>query len=77
MASLLLERLHGAGMTDVVAVEPVTGGLAAPAGIAHRADGTSVFVKAFAEPPSDDAFAAEAEGLAALREARRGRDAPR
>ncbi|MFC8722701.1 fructosamine kinase family protein [Kitasatospora sp. NPDC057198] len=65
----LLERLRAAGLTDVVAVEPATGGLAAVAGIARRADGTSVFVKAFDGPPSEDAFAAEAEGLTALREA--------
>ncbi|MGW9129919.1 fructosamine kinase family protein [Streptomyces sp. NPDC055681] len=34
-----------------------------------RGDGTSVFVKAFGEPPSGDAFAAEAEGLTVLRKA--------
>ncbi|MEW2291080.1 fructosamine kinase family protein [Streptomyces sp. NPDC006743] len=67
--SFLLERLHTAGLTDVVAAEPATGGLAATAGIARRGDGTPVFVKAFEEPPSDDAFAAEAEGLTVLREA--------
>lgn len=67
--SFLLERLHGAGLTDVVAVEPATGGLAATAGLARRGDGTTVFVKAFDDPPSDDAFAAEAEGLTVLREA--------
>ncbi|WP_245194837.1 fructosamine kinase family protein [Kitasatospora phosalacinea] len=65
----LRERLHAAGLTDVVAVEPVAGGLAAVAGLARRADGTSVFVKAFGGPPPDGAFAAEAEGLTALREA--------
>lgn len=65
--SLLLGRLHAAGMTDVVAVEPATGGLAATAGLARLGDGTSVFVKAFDVAPSDDAFATEAEGLAALR----------
>ncbi len=64
---LLLDRLHAAELTDVVTVEPAAGGLAATAGFANRADGTSLFVKAFAEPPSDDAFAAEAEGLHALR----------
>ncbi|MGW5353646.1 fructosamine kinase family protein [Streptomyces sp. NPDC004031] len=68
-ASLLLRRLHAAGMRDVGAVEPVTGGLAAVAGRARRGDGTEVFVKGFAESPSDDAFAAEAEGLGALRAA--------
>lgn len=65
--SLLRERLRAAGITDVVAVEQATGGLAATAGLAHRADGSSLFVKAFAEPPSEDAFGAEAEGLIALR----------
>lgn len=64
---LLLTRLHAAGLTDVRSVEPATGGLAAEAGFARRGDGTTVFVKAFAEPPSEDAFAAEAEGLDALR----------
>ncbi|MGQ5638872.1 MULTISPECIES: fructosamine kinase family protein [unclassified Streptomyces] len=67
--SFLLERLHAVGLTDVVAVEPAPGGLAATAGLARCGDGTSVFVKAFGEPPSDDAFADEAEGLSALREA--------
>ncbi|MFF3301688.1 fructosamine kinase family protein [Streptomyces sp. NPDC002908] len=67
--SFLLGRLHAAGLTDVVEVEPATGGLAATAGLARRGDGTSVFVKAFRESPSDDAFAAEAEGLTVLREA--------
>nr|WP_243847459.1 fructosamine kinase family protein [Microbacterium ulmi] len=61
------ERLPAAGMTDVVSVEPAAGGFAATAGVARRADGSSMFVKAFADPPSDDAFAAEAEGLTALR----------
>ena len=65
--SLLLGRLHAAGLTHVVAVEHAAGGQAAVAGLARRADGTSVFVKGFVEAPSDDAFAAEAEGLDALR----------
>ncbi|WP_455650715.1 fructosamine kinase family protein [Nonomuraea wenchangensis] len=65
----LLERLHAVGLTDIVAVEPVTGGLAATAGLARRGDGTSVFVKALSEPPSGDVFAAEVEGLAGLRAA--------
>ncbi|MBO3083437.1 fructosamine kinase family protein [Cellulomonas sp. zg-ZUI188] len=69
MMAMLLERLHSAGMTDVVEVEPAPGGLAATAGLARRGDGSSVFVKAFAESPSDDAFAAEAEGLTCLRTA--------
>ncbi len=66
--TMLLERLHAAGMTDVVAVDPADGGQAATAGLARRVDGTSAFVKAFAEAPSADAFAIEAEGLTVLRE---------
>ncbi|MEU8168818.1 fructosamine kinase family protein [Micromonospora sp. NPDC049004] len=64
----LLERLLRPRMPDIVAVEPVTGGLAALAGIATRRDAPQVFVKAFAEAPADDVFVAEADGLAALRE---------
>lgn len=67
--ALLLRRLHTAGLSDVVAVEPATGGLAATAGLAHRGDGTSVFAKTFDEPSPGDAFAAEAEGLTVLRAA--------
>jgi fructosamine-3-kinase len=70
--AFLVERLSRAGIPDVVTVEPVSGGLAALAGIALREDAPSVFVKAFAEAPDGDsdgdAFVAEAEGLAALRE---------
>ncbi|WP_234359338.1 fructosamine kinase family protein [Plantactinospora sp. BC1] len=66
--TFLLERMHGAGMRDVVTVEPATGGVAALAGIATRRDAPPVFVKAFAEAPADDVFVTEAEGLAALRE---------
>ncbi|MEU8157431.1 fructosamine kinase family protein [Micromonospora sp. NPDC048986] len=64
----LLERLHRAGMREVVTVRPATGGLAALAGIATRRDAPPVFVKAFDDPPADDVFRAEADGLAALRE---------
>ncbi|MEU8219328.1 fructosamine kinase family protein [Micromonospora taraxaci] len=67
-APFLLDRLGRAGISDVVTVEPATGGLAALAGIATRREAPSVFVKAFAEAPDDDVFVAEAEGLAALRE---------
>ena len=66
--ALLLERLRRAGMRDVVGVLPATGGLAALAGTASRVGAPPVFVKAFAEPPADDIFAAEAEGLTALRD---------
>ncbi|MGQ7787261.1 fructosamine kinase family protein [Nesterenkonia sp. PF2B19] len=68
-SSMLLPRLQQAGLDDVVRVEPVAGGLAATAGLAHRRDGTTVFVKTFGGPPGDDAFAAEAEGLTVLAEA--------
>lgn len=66
--TFLLECLLRAGMRDVVMVEPVTGGVAAFAGMATRRNAPSVFVKAFADTPADDVFVAEAEGLAALRE---------
>ncbi|MFF0233614.1 fructosamine kinase family protein [Micromonospora sp. NPDC005254] len=66
--TVLLERLLRPRMRDIVAVEPVTGGIAALAGIATRRDAPPVFVKAFADAPADDVFFAEAEGLAALRE---------
>ncbi len=66
--ALLLARLRAAGFDDVVRVEPADGGLAATAGIARRADGTALFVKAFDEA-LPDAFATEAEGLDALRTA--------
>ncbi|GAB2826479.1 hypothetical protein GCM10027176_33600 [Actinoallomurus bryophytorum] len=67
-ATYLLECLLQAGMRDVVAVEPATGGVAALAGIATRRNAPPVFVKAFADAPGDDVFVTEAEGLAALRE---------
>ncbi|WP_246157910.1 hypothetical protein [Catellatospora sichuanensis] len=60
--TLLLECLHRAGMRDIVTIEPATGGVAALAGTATRRDAPSVFAKAFAEPPADDVFVAEAEG---------------
>jgi fructosamine-3-kinase len=66
--TFLLECLSRAGMHDVVTVEPASGGLAALAGIAVRRDAPPVFVKAFADPPGDDVFVTEAEGLAALRD---------
>lgn len=65
--ALLLARLHAAGLTDVVAVEAATGGQAALAGHARRADGSEVFAKGFVTAPAPDVLALEAEGLAALR----------
>lgn len=67
-ASLLPDRLHAAGLSDVTAVEPVEGGMAALAGVAARRGEPSLFVKSFVDVPADDLFAAEAEGLDALRE---------
>ncbi|HZU55897.1 MAG TPA: fructosamine kinase family protein [Actinocrinis sp.] len=67
-ASLLLDRLHAAGLSDVTAVEPVDGGMAALAGIATQRGGPALFVKSFVDVPADDLFAAEAEGLNVLRE---------
>ncbi|MEV4760062.1 fructosamine kinase family protein [Micromonospora sp. NPDC049559] len=67
-ATFLRGCLLRAGLREVVTVEPTTGGLAALAGIATRRDAPPVFVKALADPPADDVFVAEAEGLAALRE---------
>ncbi|MFJ6215566.1 fructosamine kinase family protein [Streptomyces sp. NPDC092296] len=66
--SLLLDRLRRAGLTDAVSVTLAEGGVAALAGIATRREGPPVFVKAFRETPADGLFAAEAEGLRALRE---------
>jgi fructosamine-3-kinase len=66
MTDLLFDRLRAAGV-DVAEVTPATGGLAATAGLARLADGSTLFVKAFDEPLGN-AFDTEAEGLAALRE---------
>ncbi|MEU4689806.1 fructosamine kinase family protein [Actinoplanes sp. NPDC023714] len=67
--SPLASRLLRAGIRDVVAVEPVSGGLAAIAGIVHREDAPPLFVKTLdVYEGSDGLFAAEAEGLTALRE---------
>lgn len=67
-ASLLLARLHAAGLTEVTAVEPAEGGLAALAGLAVSPGLDPLFVKSFADVPADDLFAAEAQGLHALRD---------
>jgi fructosamine-3-kinase len=67
-AALLLNRLHDAGLTDVTAVEPVDGGMAALAGLATGPGRPPVFVKSFGDVPDGDLFAAEAEGLRVLRE---------
>lgn len=67
-ATFLLERLVRAGIRDVVAVEPATGGLAAVAGTATRRGAPPVFAKAFVDAPADDVFVVEADGLAALRD---------
>jgi len=68
ITSVLLDRLHAAGLDDVVAVEPVEGGMAALAGLAGRRNGPPLFVKSFVDVPADDLFDAEAEGLGVLRD---------
>jgi fructosamine-3-kinase len=68
-ADLLRARMSQAGLDDVEGIAPAAGGLAALAGLATRRDGSTVFVKTFAERVADDVFAAEADGLAALRAA--------
>ena len=67
-APLLFDRMHAAGFSDVTAVEPVEGGMAALAGLATRHNGPPLFVKSFVDAPADGLFAAEAEGLDVLRE---------
>ncbi|MGH8890892.1 MAG: hypothetical protein ACRDV3_14180 [Acidothermaceae bacterium] len=67
-ASLLLDRLHAAGLRDVTAVEPVDGGMAALAGVATQRSGALLFVKSFVDVPADDLFAAEAQDLDVLRQ---------
>ena len=68
-STLLKDRVLRAGIVEVDTVEPVTGGVAALAGIARLRDRPPVFVKSFVEPPHHDVFVAEAEGLTVLREA--------
>jgi fructosamine-3-kinase len=66
-APVLLDRLRRAGI-DAVRVDEAAEGMAALAGIATRRSGQAVFAKTFLDPPGDDIFSAEAEGLSALRE---------
>lgn len=51
----------------MVKVRPTDEGFAAVSGIASLADGRTVFAKTFANRPAGDIFAAEADGLDALR----------
>jgi hypothetical protein len=64
-APWLPERLHSAGLTDVVTVTADAAGPSPTAGLARRADGTPVLVYAFDEPQSDGVFAAQAEARGA------------
>ncbi|HEU4328732.1 MAG TPA: fructosamine kinase family protein [Roseiflexaceae bacterium] len=66
--NLLLQRLHTAGLNDITDIRVPPEGMAALAGLATRRSGASVFVKTFQQPPADDLFVREAEGLGALRE---------
>ena len=67
-ASMLLQRLHAAGIDDILQIDPSAEGMAAVSGLATRRSGTRVFVKTFAAPPADDLFAQETEGLQVLRQ---------
>jgi fructosamine-3-kinase len=61
--------LNDAGVGPVVAVREASGGLAAQAAVVELASGETVFAKTLADPPGDDVFDVEAEGLAHLRAA--------
>ena len=62
----LRARLAAAGL-EVAHVRPTDAGFAAVSGIASLTDGRTVFAKTFAHQPDGDVFAAEVEGLDALR----------
>lgn len=66
-SELLATRLKAAGLSEVERVTPVTGGVAAVAGLAQLASGSVCFAKTLVEP-EPGLFHVEAEGLAALRE---------
>ena len=63
---LLRGRLAAAGLQPVE-VRPTGEGFAAVSGLVTLADTRAVFAKTFAQRPDGDVFAAEAEGLEALR----------
>jgi fructosamine-3-kinase len=65
-SEVLAGRLREAGL-EPVAVRPTGEGFAAVSGLALLPDVGEVFAKTFARPPGGDVFAAEAEGLDALR----------
>ena len=64
---LLRDRLAAAGLGEVDTVEPAAGGFAAESALVRLRSGPEVFAKTLAEPPGEDVFVVEAEGLAALR----------
>ncbi|WP_380165678.1 fructosamine kinase family protein [Jannaschia sp. R86511] len=61
------ERLARVGLGPAVASSPADGGFAAETTFVTLGSGRSAVVKTLAEPPGDDVFDVEAEGLAALR----------
>jgi len=63
---LLHDRLTAAGFRPVD-VRATGEGFAAVSGLVTLEDGRAVFAKTFARPPDGEVFAAEAEGLQALR----------
>jgi fructosamine-3-kinase len=64
---LLRERLARTGLGEVATVERAIGGFAAESALVRLRSGQQVFAKTLGEPPGDDVFELEAEGLAALR----------
>ncbi|WP_433086214.1 fructosamine kinase family protein [Dactylosporangium sp. CA-052675] len=66
---LVRDQVAGAGLGEVCAVERAAGGFAAESALVRLQSGREVFAKTLAEPPGEDVFEVEAEGLAALRAA--------
>ncbi|WP_433615707.1 fructosamine kinase family protein [Dactylosporangium sp. CA-139114] len=66
---LVRDQVAGAGLGEVRTVERAAGGFAAEAALVRLRSGREVFAKTLAEPPGEDVFEVEAEGLAALRAA--------
>ena len=66
MTDVLAGRLADLGLGATAAVQPGTGGFAAEAFSVRLRSGREVVAKTLAQPPGEDVFDAEAEGLTAL-----------
>jgi fructosamine-3-kinase len=66
---VLADRLADLGLGAVASLEQAAGGFAAEAFLVRLASGREVFAKTLAQPPGDDVFDVEAEGLTALGDA--------